>query len=555
MTGRLRNVVLALVVALGALALALEFSARRAAARLAATLEPLATLRYDSAGTTWDGAVRLTAPQLQIHSGRWLGSITARVVTIRGDGILRSLTRAISSERGMPDEARIEVRGLDVVPAAGTGMVDAWLRPPGAALFEMQGCPGEALGVVERERSGVHAAERVDRFDYRLDAPRGRLELDFNLEQPGVSVVDGSLAISAFLPGRAGFPNEVRLDQGELDYRDPGYLAVRNRVCAQRLGVEPAQFVERHVAAVDQLLAAHGISAGDSARALYRRLVAEGGTLKLTVLPDATWRPADVFGTPRAELMRVLNATARHGSSPPIMLQLAFTDPAAPWFAGDATVELSSTAFSAAGDSRPSTTPSTAPSPPPGEAATVEASVDAPDRTSSPVATAAPVAIPAAVAASTAEPAVVDTAPAPQPAAPQSPAVAQRMGPVADAAPSSEPVAFDPRDPARVLGASAPAPPKDSTLALVWKPGVIERLGARQAPARDYRIIAAAEIGAHRGRRMRLLTVGGKLVDGELRGVDGGQALLRVRMASGTADVAVPLANVREIRLVAAAGP
>ncbi len=54
--------------------------------------------------------------------------------------------------------------------------------------------------------------------------------------------------------------------------------------------------------------------------------------------------------------------------------------------------------------------------------------------------------------------------------------------------------------------------------------------------------------------RVRLLTAGGKLVDGEFRGIDSGQALLRVRAASGTADVAVPLANVREIRLVVGSG-
>jgi hypothetical protein len=120
--------------------------------------------------------------------------------------------------------------------------------------------------------------------------------------------------------------------------------------------------------------------------------------------------------------------------------------------------------------------------------------------------------------------------------------------------PPNDALAVDPREPARELGASAPPPPKDSTLALVWKPGVIERLEAREAPARDYRVIAAAEIGAHRGRRVRLLTAGGKLVDGEFRGIDSGQALLRVRAASGTADVAVPLANVREIRLVVGSG-
>ena len=556
MTGRLRNVVLALVAVLGALALALEYSARREAARIAAALEPLAHLSYDSAGSTWSGVVRLTAPRLEIRAGPWLGSLQARSATLAGDGWLWTLGRAMSAARGLPTAARLTVHGLDLPAASDRGVIATWLRPPGAALFEMQGCPGDAFGVVDRERMRVHAGERIDRFDYRLDAASGRLRLDVVLEQPGIAAVVGGLELAAFQPAQPNFPADVRLAQAEIDYRDPGYLSVRNSLCAQRLGTSTNEFVARHLVAVDEQLALWGVSVGESVRTVYRRLVAEGGAMKLTVLPDPSWLPADALGTPRAELLRVLNATARHNDAPPVMLQLAFADPGAPWMASEADADPASAALTPAGAEPVAETPEAAPrdaaviadsaiptgSAPPTVPSDVPFTPEPPiDR----VTDATPPAI-APTAESRSPPASVPATPTPEAAT----AVVAPPPATSKTPEPSSTVAVDPRDPARELGASAPAPPKGSTLALVWKPGVIERLEARDAPVRDYQVIGAGEIGAHRGRRLRLLTAGGKLVDGEFRGVDAGQALMRVRVPSGTADVAVPLANVREIRLV-----
>ena len=561
MRGRLRNVVLALGAVLGALALALEFSARREAARIAAALEPRARLSYDSARTTWSGSVRLTAPRLEIRAGPWRGSVQARSATIAGDGWLWTLGRALSAASGMPTAATMTVRGLDLSPASGNDLLAAWLHPPGAALFEMQGCPGDAFGVVDRDRMRIHAGERLDRFDYRLDPASGRLALDVVLEQPGIAAVEGSLELSAFDPSRADFPADVRLAQAEFDYRDPGYLAARNALCAQRLGTSTAEFVERHLTAVDEFLALHGVSVGESVRAVYRRLVAEGGTLKLTVLPDPTWLPADALATPRGELLRVLNATARHNDAAPVMLQLAFADPGAPWIAGDTVATTSSAAPTPAG----SDSSVVASEPARRDVATVGDSAipmgsapptipsDGPFTPTPPAPFPEPAVTPRAVNAMQEARPSPATVPGPSAPVPASAGVDPTPANTTASGASTPPVAVDPRDPARELGASAPPPPKDSTLALVWKPGVIERLQAREAPTRDYQVIATTEIGAHRGRRLRLLTAGGKLVDGEFRGVDAGQALMRVRVSSGNADIAVPLANVREIRLVVGA--
>ncbi len=533
MAARLRYVLLTLVVALGALALALHFAARGEAKRLAATLAPFADLQYAGSGFTWNGGMRLDAPRLEIHAGPWRGVLQARVATLRSGGWWWMLARAIGDATALPAMARIDIRGLTVAAAAEPSMVERWLRPPGTALFEMQGCPGAALGVPERERMRVHAGERIDRIDYRFDAAAGDLEVGFDLEQPGIAAVQGSFELAAVVPQATGFPADVRLDRGEIDYVDSGYLAARNALCAQRLAIDTAPFLDRHMAAVDALLATQGIGLGEGVRAAYRRLVANGGTLKFTVFPDAGWRPARWGETARGELLRDLNVTARHGDAPPVMLQLVFDRPGEPWLAArpeDAIVAVSPTA--------------TADQVPADEMRDETAAA----RDVTPVADvgAAPLISSAQAAA---PPAIAVAAPTPP-----APAVSEPMRPPpageAVAARRADPTDAQPADPAQGLGASAPPPPQDSVLALVWKPGVIERIEARPAQERDYTVITTAALAAQRGRRVRLLTVGGKLVDGELRGVDAGQAQLRVRIAGGSADVAVPLANIREARLV-----
>ena len=100
------------------------------------------------------------------------------------------------------------------------------------------------------------------------------------------------------------------------------------------------------------------------------------------------------------------------------------------------------------------------------------------------------------------------------------------------------------------MAASAPPPPKDSTLALVWKPGQIERLPPAKAKPRDYDIVALSNLSAYVGKRVQLLSTGGKLVDGEIQSVSPGNLVLLVQVGRGSAELNVPLGNVREARLM-----
>jgi hypothetical protein len=57
-------------------------------------------------------------------------------------------------------------------------------------------------------------------------------------------------------------------------------------------------------------------------------------------------------------------------------------------------------------------------------------------------------------------------------------------------------------------------------MALVWKPGEIQRLPPAESPKPTHAVIPTAQIAAHVGQRIQLLTEGGRRVDGELKSVD-----------------------------------
>jgi hypothetical protein len=97
---------------------------------------------------------------------------------------------------------------------------------------------------------------------------------------------------------------------------------------------------------------------------------------------------------------------------------------------------------------------------------------------------------------------------------------------------------------------STPAPPEGSTLALVWKP-TIDRLPDAPPPARDYDIIESGAVNNYAGRFVRVLTSGGKKVEGHIIGIgpDGTTIALRVNKPGGSAELQVQRSVIVEIRL------
>lgn len=514
---RLRNVVLVSAVLIAAGGLALEFAARSAATRLARALEPSIRLGYDSAGIALDGSIRLNAPKLEFSRGPWKGDLQARVANLQGPGRFWLVAHALSGDSTWPDEMSLRTLGLTIGDSEDSG-ISNWVGVPDLALFENLGCGSDALTSKDRVRMGLTTVERADRFTYHYDESSKRLELNLALDSEDIARWNVAGEFTAFDPARwadATARQELRLSRATLSYQDPGYLSRRNKFCAEWLGITPAQFVDRHVAAVRTFLATRGIDPSEDVLDLYQRLVNRGGALNLASLPDAAWIPAETDAYPRQVLLRLLNITVRIDDAPPTMLRLVFSDPEEPLYAvasempdlehealnSEQTAQISG-ATSAAPVAEISAEPTPAviakDTPP---AAVKEPEVGVDDRT------AATEALP--------------TAKAP---------------PAATGAPGMAP--------------SAPPPPENSTLALVWKPGQIERLPPAKAKPRDYDVVALSSLAGYTGKRVQLLTTGGKLVDGEIQSVNPGNLVLVVQVGRGTAELNVPLANVREARLM-----
>jgi hypothetical protein len=95
-----------------------------------------------------------------------------------------------------------------------------------------------------------------------------------------------------------------------------------------------------------------------------------------------------------------------------------------------------------------------------------------------------------------------------------------------------------------------PAPPEGSTLALVWKP-TVDRLPDAPPPTRDYDVIESGAVNNYAGRFVRVLTSGGKKVEGHIIGLgpDGTTLALRVNKPGGSAELQVQRSVIVEIRL------
>jgi hypothetical protein len=517
---------------------ALEFSARSAAVDIARALEPLATLTYESAGVAADGSIRLQDPRLVVKRGIWQGTVRARLAKLRGAGPLWLLGRFFSVDGSAPDQLHVVTSGLRLGLGASDAPLSGWLGTSDLALFENIGCGSDALSDKDRKRMGVETLDRVDQFDYEYDASSKLLRLSGDLHSPDIADIHGFAEVSAFDAAHWQDPKAqiaARLTRAGLAYRDSGYLARRNNFCAQWLGISSSEFVKRHLDALEVFLAARGIVPSREVRALYEQLVTRGGNLSASSLPEASWAPVEIGAYPREDLLRQLNVTVRLGDAPPIMLRLAFSDPDAPLnlaAVADPSVnsavadEVAGVTASEVHDSR-TTVAETVPETVPAAAAAVTVPVN-------------PVAVlPSADAVGSASTSVVD----PAQTSNEPPA---ETSPPAEAAVRSE-------DGRRVI-ASAPPPPQNSTLALVWKPGVIERLPEQSPKQKDYVVVASDRLGQMAGSRVAIVTTNGKQVEGEVKEVVDGHLVIEIQVGRGLAELNVPLNKIREVRVPASAG-
>jgi hypothetical protein len=163
------------------------------------------------------------------------------------------------------------------------------LGPASGAMFEAEGCPasrrfsreqlagmGLSIGPTTLELDARIDGDAIGEV-YVLETPgssRTQLERSGRLEAPRASLLDTRLA--------------ARIESEHWRVRDQGFVLARNRHCARQAGIDPREFPERHIEAIDRSLQRAGLAVDDNARAFYRRFARSGGEMSF----GGSYRPA-----------------------------------------------------------------------------------------------------------------------------------------------------------------------------------------------------------------------------------------------------------------------
>ena len=523
--------------ALGTLKLAQYTVARGQMERLASAVAPSLRLGYSDVSGALDGRVILEEPRLEVLTGPARGAVVrASRATIEPAGVFWLLRRAVTGATGVPAGLDVRLQGVSLSqPALDHASDEGWFGTTSLVPFEGVGCGASTkFSARDYARMGLAVRSRDDDVRYTYDAAAHTLSADIMSTAAPFSTITAHLELSQFNPsawfGDARALQAQRIEQFSLTYLDGGYLAKRNRFCAQLTGTDAGSYTSRHLAAVKNFLGERGVILGDEVANLYAKLVTEGGSAELSSLPEAAFVPADFAGYAPEDLLRQLNVTLRRNTAPPILMRLAFADPAA------ADPEIIDTVAVAIEQE------TVAVSEPEPEPPVVAEPVAAP-----PIAVAKTEGMPLLSTANAAS-VPIETPPAPLTPLPSDVVVAAPEPAVASWSTIGHPM-IDPRNAVEAIPASAPPPLPDSTAALVWRAPTIERLPEKTVALSNYVSIPTAALGGYAGQRVRLLTTGGKVVEGRVHRIDGADVVMLILRDGGSAQVRIPRASIREARV------
>jgi hypothetical protein len=537
----LRNLLLVAILLAGVLKLVLWYEVRQSAAQLVSTWSTYAQVQYDSVGVGLDGTIGVGGVSVVFGKGPTRSSWRASQVDIETLGPFWLLRRALMRDESFPARLGVSIKGLQ--PPAGASPFDwSWLSPLSLVPFETFGCGVVSrLSVADYQRMGLNPGMAQQRLEYRYDAASNALTFAGELSTPPFSSITLTGELQQF-DARAltlkNWPN-VHVAVLTAEYADSGYLAKRNRFCAQQAGATPAAFVDQHLDAIKSYLDSLGVQTTVGVESIYRNLVTSGGRMSVQGLPSPGFTLETFTSAAPDALVRQLNLTTRHNDAPPVMLRLAFKTTSVGEDATAAAPGAVTPNAPAGGGVATAGAPAATPPPSPRPAATTVAAAAPSPGTMPPASQARSALKPMVVAA---PPVEATRAAAPVAAAATAPAKSGGSNAPAPPPARSTEVA--------TLLPSTPTPPEGSTLALVWKP-TVDRLPDAPPPARDYDVIESGSANAYAGRFVRVLTAGGKKVEGRIIGIgpDGTTIALRVNKPGGTAELQVQRSVIVEIQL------
>jgi hypothetical protein len=106
-----------------------------------------------------------------------------------------------------------------------------------------------------------------------------------------------------------------------------------------------------------------------------------------------------------------------------------------------------------------------------------------------------------------------------------------------------------PETPDAAIATSGPSP-SSSTQALVWKPGIVEDLPESAPLRKDYTIVEFSSLPQLAGRHVRLITLGGKQIEGFVASADDHGMQLRIDRGGGNAVIAISRGGIAQVQLL-----
>lgn len=549
----LRNLGLVTILLAGMVKLLAWYEVGQDAQRLVVALAPYAQVHYDSLSAGLDGSVRLSGVTMALKYASAEQLYRADSLVLESPSVFWLLKHALLGDNTLPPRFGVSAQGLKL-PAT-PGLDPRWFNPLTLVPFETLGCGADAFAPADYKRMGVTVGDARQHLEYRYDANSKLLDLTLTMAMAAVAKLTLEAELRPFDPQSPTALEKLHVDQLSADYVDNGYLLRRNQFCAQRVSMDPKQFIERHIAAVQALLEQHRIQASSELVRLYRQMLDSGGRVSILSLPNNTFVVGAWSASTPQDLLRQLNVTARYGDSPPVMFRLSFAPPP------DVEPDLLAAATPIPFPSTPAgvTPPSvpSAPAPAPVVVAPVKpatASVITPTSVAPPARPPPAAVPPAALGESPPKPSAVPLPPAVR--APVASPGLSNLDRAEAQLPAPPKPAASPAKPGAVLGLtefplSEPPPTAGSTLALVWK-STIERLRADPPEQQTYDVIDYARLKDEQGRRVRLVTDGGKKIEGYVLGVDDAGVALRINRGDVGGDVqfVIPKARIRQIQLL-----
>ncbi len=337
---------------LGGLALLLVFlhftitwRVSRFADQMTSTISSMVPASHGGGYYTWDGDLGIRRFRVESPDGQSYLSIKGLELDTPNWFWTLGLVNPLS-ERGNAGRIFARARGQRLLPAArslhvrlrGVDVEVNSLLPPGtpnlsfasAALFETEGCSNVRYFVpLNLTRDLRLPYQQTDlSMGYRAMGPDLAIA-EFVLDAPGVMTTRYEMDVRTSDPGHLLESNDPtqRVSAVRLVFEDHGFIAARNRWCAEEAGVDADEFQRRHLSTVRRVLEVYGVRMSPETETVYQAFARDGGRLAIEVeLPDSF--DAQRFSTLSAENQwALLGARIRHGEAAATPMTMEFVKP------------------------------------------------------------------------------------------------------------------------------------------------------------------------------------------------------------------------------------